>query len=570
MGDRFSRIFAGAVLISLLMSAMPGRVRGAESNVKEQSIPRLNKVGAATQLFVGDKPLLILGGELGNSTPSDPSLLAPTFDKLQRIGLNAVMLPVYWDRLEPEEGKFDFSLVREAILQARAHQLHLVYLWFGTWKNSMSCYAPSWVKRDTARFGRARQSSGETMEIVTPQCQAARQADADAFAALMHWTRDFDANDQTVVMVQVENEIGMIPEPRDHSPEAEEAYRGSVPQPLLSRLAAGGLGAEINDIWKKAGGKTSGTWADVFGSTPNGQEIFQAWQIANYMEAVAQAGKRQYPLLTFANAALIRPGYLPGQYPSAGPLPHLLEIWRLAAPSLDMISPDIYFPNFQEWCHRYASSGNPLLIPEMASSARASGNAIYAAAQCNAIGFSPFAIENIDGEKERQLTQCYHLLASISPLILQCQQQQKVIGLSPQIQFDWKVDNEPQRQELGGIVFQAQFDRAATGDVGTSTVLPTLGAGRWEAPPGTPLGSAMILQLAPEEFLVVGMGVVVTFAPADGKGHVGIDEVQEGRYENSQWIGGRWLNGDETHQGRHVHLYDGNWTMQRVKLYRYE
>jgi hypothetical protein len=377
------------------------------------------------------------------------------------MNLNTVMLPVYWDLIEPEEGKFDFSLVRGAIDRARNHGLHLVYLWFGSWKNSMSCYAPGWVKRDTTRFERAKQSSGETMEIISPESTAANEADARAFASLMRWTKDYDAKEQTVIMAQVENEIGMIPEARDHSEISELAYKSDVPSILLSLAARGELGPEISALWEKAGRKTRGTWNDVFGPGPQGEEVFSAWQFANYVEKVAASGKKEYPLPMYANAALIRPGYLPGQYPSAGPLPHLLELWRAGAPSLDMICPDIYFPNFMEWCGRYVRNGNPLFIPEMAASARAPANALYAAAQFGAIGFGPFSIENVSPDREQQIANCYGLLAGLSDLILNCQQNKKIIGLSPQIAFDWTVDREPQRGELGGVAFEAQFDKPA-------------------------------------------------------------------------------------------------------------
>ncbi|MGA2443328.1 MAG: DUF5597 domain-containing protein [Tepidisphaeraceae bacterium] len=518
-----------------------------------------------------NKPFLALGGELGNSTASDLDVLESALARCQRMNLNTVMLPVCWDLIEPEEGKYDFSLLRGAIDRARQHGLHLVYLWFGTWKNSMSCYAPIWVKRDTARFERVKQSSGEVMEIVSPQSSAANEADARAFAALMRWTKDYDAEAQTVIMVQVENEIGMIPEPRDHSEKSESAYRSAVPSILLSLAKRGELGSEVGALWEKAGRKTEGAWSDVFGAGPQGDEVFSAWQFATYVEKVAAAGKKEYALPMYANAALIRPGYLPGQYPSAGPLPHLLEVWRAGAPSLDMICPDIYFPNFMEWCGRYLRNGNPLFIPEMAASARAAANALYAAAQFGAIGFGPFSIENVSPEREQQIANCYSVLAGLSDIILNCQQNKKVIGLSPQVAFDWTIKEQPQRGELGGIIFEAQFDKPATGGDTRTTVLPTLGSGRWDAPPGTPQGAAMILQLSAEEFAIAGMGVTITFTPADGIGKVGIDQVQEGRYErDGTWVGVRRLNGDETHQGRHVYLGDGTWTVQRVKLYRYQ
>jgi beta-galactosidase GanA len=534
-------------------------------------VPELCKSGHAVLLHVDGRPFLAIGGELGNSNASDLAVLETALVRCRRMNLNTVMLPVYWDLIEPTEGAFDFSLVRGAIDLARANGLRLVPLWFGTWKNSMSCYAPGWVKRDTTRFERARRGNGEAMEIISPLSMAVRDADAQAFAALMRWIKSYDEQARTIIMVQVENEIGMIPEARDHSPVAERAYRDAVPATLLSLTTSGQLGPEVGALWEKAGRRTSGSWAEVFGDDATGEEIFSAWQFATFVEQVTAAGKAEYALPMFTNAALIRPGYLPGQYPSAGPLPHLLEVWRAGAPSLDMLCPDIYFPNFIEWCGRYVRSGNPLFIPEMAASLRAPANALFAIAHFNAIGVGPFSIENIDAEKEQQIGACFKMLSELSDLILTSQAAGTIIGLSPHVGFDWSIDEQPQRGTLGDIVFEAKFDRPSAGGDLQTTTLPTLGAGRWDAPPGTPLGAAMIIQLAPEEFLVAGSGVTVTFAPVDGTGRIGIERVQEGCFtDDGTWFGGRWLNGDETHQGRHIQLPGGRWTMQRVSLYRYE
>jgi hypothetical protein len=246
-----------------------------------------------------------------------------------------------------------------------------------------------------------------------------------------------------------------------------------------------------------------------------------------------------------------------------------MKIWRTGAPSLDMISPDIYFPNFMEWCGRYVRDKNPLFIPEMAPSMRASANAVYAIAQHRAIGCGPFAIETVSEEKAKLIESCYGAMSGMSPLILEAQQTGQMIGLSPQIGFDWVIEPKPQRGRIGDVVFDAQFARPEREGAAGTTTLPTLGSGRWDAPLGTPLGAAMIIQLTHEEFVILGMGVTLTFAPANGNGKVGIDRVQEGYYSDGNWEGGRWLNGDQTHQGRHVRFDENRWSIQRVWLYRY-
>ena len=280
------------------------------------AVPHLRKQGSATQLVVDGRPFLVRGGELGNSSASNLEYLAPHWDRLRALGLNTILAPVSWDLLEPDEGKFDFTLVDGLVAGARTHDLRLVLLWFGSWKNSMSCYAPGWVKKDQRRFPRAVDASGRASRSSPRFRRRLRDADARAFGALMKHLRAIDGDRHTVLMVQVENEIGMIPSARDHSEQASRLFAGAVPGELMTYLVdhAESLAPELRATWLAAGAKRAGTWTDVFGPGDAAEEIFMAWHFARFTDRVAAAGKAEYPLPMFLNAALDPSGI------SAGPV----------------------------------------------------------------------------------------------------------------------------------------------------------------------------------------------------------------------------------------------------------
>jgi beta-galactosidase GanA len=280
-----------------------------------------------------------------------------------------------------------------------------------------------------------------------------------------------------------------------------------------------------------------------------------AWHYARYTERVAAAGKAAYPLPMFVNAALPRPGRRPGDYPSAGPLPHLFSVWRAGAPSIDFLAPDIYFPNFVEWTRRYRVPGNALFIPEAGryGAPEAPADALFAIGALDAIGFSPFSIDGAGGAGSARLADAYARLAELAPLILVHQGRGTMAGVRPPVAFDGSVDEAPAAATLGGYRLNVGF-----------------------VDPWTPRAEqriaehgGLVIQLGPDEYLVAGAGITVTFAPADGRGQAGLESVWEGRFENGAWISGRLLNGDETHQGRHVRLPPGRIGIQRVRLYRY-
>src|SRR5262249_26854963 len=158
------------------------------------------------------------------------------------------------------------TLVDGLIRDARAQNLRLVFLWFGSWKNTWSSYAPDWVKRDFARFARVQLHNGSGTERLSPLSEANRDADAHAFAALMRRIREVDSGAHTVVMMQIENEVGVIPDPRDYSPAANAAYGQPVPRELLAYLQRNNetLDPEFRARWQATGFRDSGNWETVF------------------------------------------------------------------------------------------------------------------------------------------------------------------------------------------------------------------------------------------------------------------------------------------------------------------
>jgi beta-galactosidase GanA len=511
--------------------------------------PYLRKQGTATQLIVDEKPFLVLAGELGNSSSSNAEYMRSIWPKLAAMNLNTVLIPVYWELLEPTEGKFDFSLIDGLVQDARKYNLRLVPLWFASWKNSMSSYAPSWVKTNQKRFPRSQERTGNGMEILSPFSRENVETDARAFAAFMRHLRETDGNDHTVIMIQVENEIGMIPDSRDRSAIANELFAQSVPSELINYLQQHkeGLVPEFRAVWQGNGFKTRGTWEEIFGKGPGTDELFMAWYFARYANRVADAGKAEYSLPMFVNAALIRPGHMPGQYPSAGPLPHLMDVWRAGAPKIDFLSPDIYFQNFAEWVRRFDQAGNPIFIPEAMPAPIDSVNGMYAIGQHNAIGFSPFSIDSLDEQTTDALTSSYDLLKQLSALILERQGKDSIAGLLP----EGPEQRAPQQLRLGDFILNITFDRPSSQN---SNVL----------------SGGLVLATGPDEYLFAGTGLTITFeTEKPGDPIVGLLSVDEGRYVNGQWTPGRRLNGDQTHQGRHVRLPPGRFGIQRVKLYRY-
>lgn len=526
-------------------------------SVFSQSIPYLKKQGTATQLMVNEKPFLMLGGELGNSTAADSVKIKNVFPQLKAMNLNTVLAPVYWELMEPEEGQFNFALVDVLIREARKEDLKLVLLWFGSWKNSMSCYAPTWVKNNRKRFPYVEKSDGKTVEIMSAFSDENLNADKKAYSALLKYLKDVDGNEHTVIMMQVENEIGMIPEAREYGKIANNYFNNDVPVALMDYLKKNrkNLQSHLSEKWSFSNYSVKGNWETVFGSDIYTDELFQAWHFARYADEIAKAGKAVYDLPAFVNAALNTRNREPGAYPSGGPLAHLLDIWRAGAPSIDFFAPDIYDPPFDYWCRKYDTDGNPLFIPETKRGEHTAARVFYAFGEHNAMGFCPFSIESIEKSPEDEpLTKSYALLEQLSSLMASLQGKDKTRGC-------WfHSENLRDTIEMENYVFHVSHDYTLGWSPGSNEP-----AADW------PEAGALFVQLSDNEFIVAGTGVVIRSynRKTPEKVSVGLLSCDKGKFENGTWIPTQRLNGDETHQGRHVRIPVGDFDVQRFSLYAY-
>ena len=498
----------------------------------------------------------ILGGELSNSAATSVSDVEEVLPRMKALGLNTVLVPVYWEFLEPVEGQMDFTLVDCTIDVARQQGLKIVPLWFGAWKNSMSCYAPAWFKLDVKRFPRAMTAEGKQLEIASCFSDNVLQADLKAFSALMQHIKERDPQREVVIMMQIENEIGMLESARDHSPLAEKAYNKE-------------------------------RWAERYGTDEYADEKFMALSYARYVEHLAKAAREIHDMPLYVNAAMNSRGRRPGEYPSAGPLAHLIDFWLEGAPSIDLLAPDIYDTGFKSWCAQYAMPlrpqdgrkvNNRLFIPESRCCENSGVRALYAFGEHQALGFSPFAIDQASPRETETVTKAYSLLRQVS--------------------------NIKQTLNTWGLLFDQEDKERIINDKGVVMTCRHYFTLPWDprATDGStwPEGGAMIIRLGKYDYLLAGSGVVVDFktptekqqeekkqlgedgfAEAGGStspkadkhfngkriGLLSVDEVTISDDGTMQYL--RRHNGDQTHQGRHARISVGEWKLLHIRLYEY-
>ncbi|KAN0095976.1 glycoside hydrolase family 35 protein [Hyaloscypha variabilis] len=520
-----------------------------------KSIPHLEKTANSQQLIVNGKPFLILGAELQNSSMTSAAYMDTVWQKLVDTNINTVLGCVTWEDIEATEGHFDFSELDKVILGARKHGLHLVLLWFGSFKNGISTYTPSWIKKDVKRFPRAhlRKAGGllQTADVVSIFHEEVLNADTKAFSALMRHVKEVDEAHSTVIMVQVENETGLLGDSRDGSSNANKRFSESVPAPLIKHLSTkwDTLHRDLKRNLQvfKALGKSSGSWEAVFGKSQQTDELFMAYHYAIYVEIVAAAGKKEYALPLYTNVwqnyvgddgdnaftVVAGGGGAPGDYPSGGGVSNVLDIWLAFAPSLDFIAPDIYLNDYSTSCAKYRHLNQPLFIPEQRRDDYGARRIWKAFGSYQAIGTSPFGIDTLE-PTTNPFTKHYGLLASIKDIILEAHRNP---GSSIGFFFDELLpsghDSSPPTVAQFGS-FSVSIQRSFVFGK------PAPGAG-------------MLIHLSDAKFLLIGWGFQAVFTSTSPKStFTGILRFEEKipDPETGKLGKGRSLNGDETRSGK--------------------
>lgn len=492
-----------------------------------RNIPMINNDNGIPTLYVKGSPFFALSGEIHNSSSSSLEYMEEkVWPALKGLNMNSVILPLYWETIESVEGEYNFDLMEGLIKQARENKMHLIFLWFGLWKNSESMYVPAWMKQDTKTYYHVKKVNGESINTISPLCQVAVEKDARAFAKVMARIKEVDEKESTVIFMQVENEIGLMGTARDYCDYGNEAFEKEVPKELAETL------------------NISGTWKEAFGI--DGEEAFMAYYFAKAVEYITSEGQKEYPLPCYANAWLKQYPWYAGSYPSGGPVCEMHKIWKAAAPSLFTLAPDIYVPYVANVMDEYSYETNPLVIPEVRKDAVTASYCLYAFGKHNAICYSPFGIEELDMSPEEIAIPPMEVMIAlnIDPSAFDIEGSRDYLAKT----YDIITQMKPLYLKYRGTKHIQSYVRKSDTDYGTFLRFEDYDLSISYAPKqkAKPLAGGIIYELDVNKFLLIGTMCTLKFHSKVGENlKVDFLKLEEGELVNGDWKAGRILNGDE-------------------------
>lgn len=519
------------------------------------SIPEIRKINGIDTLYVNDEPYLALAGEVHNSSAESLEYMEQNvWPRLEELHLNTLLVPIYWDRIEEKKGEYCFELPDGIIRQARERQMHLIFLWFGLWKNGESHYVPGWMKQNVGEYFRAEKPNGEKLNSISAFCQAAVERDAKAFAQFMAHLKVIDGAESTVIMVQVENEIGLLGTPADYCEAAQKAFLKEVPDDLV----------RVCRKYEEKETDLKGTWKEVFGE--NAQETFMAYYFAKAVEQITSAGQREYALPCFANNWLKQHPWYPGSYPSGGPVRDMHWVWKAIAPSLFTLAPDIYVPYVPEVMKEWHYESNPLLIPEARRDAVTASYAMYAMLHHHAICYAPFGIEDLGGDAESFQAPPAEMMAAlnIDPASFDIGGTKEVLGSV------YSLVGEMQKLyfKYRGTEHLKCFLQDSENDKGIYLRFEDydIEISYFPKMPGNPVASGAIFELSRSEFIIVGMMAQYRIHAKTGENKTpGFLKKESGTIYDGKWQTWQIQNGDEN-----GHVIFGNTPVcHYLKMYKY-
>lgn len=511
--------------------------------------PEIRIYNGKQVLFVDDAPFYAVAGEVHNSDSSSLTYMEGIWKIADDLGLNTLLLPVTWELVEPEEGHFDFTIPDGLIAQARKWNKRIVFLWFGSWKNAEMMYAPAWVKKDVKRFKRAEIVKGNLKALrgsgmmqmpyysLSYLCEESMHADAKAFATWMAHLKQIDQQEATVIGVQVENETGLLGNAREVSDEADAVFESPVPEAFITYFKehTSTMHEDVKEVVESC--PTQGTWKEVFG--PLAEEIFSAYHISKYVNYVAEAGLKEYKLPTFANCWLDVKDKTPGNYPSGGPVSRMHEVWHYCAPSINVLCPDIYVPEFLDVCDDY-SKHQALFIPEAATHSYAVSRLVYCIGHYHAMGYSPFGFDDIG--KPFTLVQGFLFGMDVEDPALKTPQNFE--------EYAWFAKTLTAMMPILAPKYGTPSLQAVCAETKEDVSVMDFGKIKFTVVFRHPYlsvkenGVVLAVQCSEEDYYIVGHQAAFSIQQ-NGAEHFDILELEEGTFKDGKWYPGRRLNGDE-------------------------